>query len=141
VKTRSAPRTIVATKKEDGGDLDTSGSVDLGALPLFNPKTKAEFQALNEVLTPLFSALSKNGHYSLFVQEFAKTIVKDLPSTEVKKVSTALSTLSNEKLKEEKAADKGGKKTKAAKTKSSLVATRDVSYKADVAAYDDDLGE
>jgi len=44
-------------------------------------------------------------------------------------------------MKEEKAAEKGGKKTKAAKTKTSLVATRDVSYKADTSTYDDGLGE
>jgi translation initiation factor 3 subunit J len=140
-KTRSAPRAMVSTAKGGSDELDPDASVDLGALPLFNPKTKTQFQSLSEALTPLISGLHKNGHYSLFVQEFAKNLVRDLPSTEVKKIATALSTLSNEKLKEEKAAEKGGKKTKAAKTKSSLVATRDVSHKADVSTYDEDLAE
>ena len=74
-------------------------------------------------------------------EDFAKQLVKDLNSDQVRKVATGLSTMSNEKMKEEKAAEKGGKKTKAAKTKASLVATRDVSYKADTQAYDDDFGE
>jgi len=49
--------------------------------------------------------------------------------------------MSNEKMKEEKAAEKGGKKTKAAKTKTSLAAGRDVAHRADTTAYDDGLEE
>jgi translation initiation factor 3 subunit J len=44
-------------------------------------------------------------------------------------------------MKEEKAAEKGGKKSKAQKTKVALVANRNVSTGADVNAYDDDFGE
>jgi translation initiation factor 3 subunit J len=44
-------------------------------------------------------------------------------------------------MKEEKAADKGGKKSKAAKTKTALSANRDVSHKADTTNYDDGLDE
>jgi translation initiation factor 3 subunit J len=49
--------------------------------------------------------------------------------------------MSNEKMKEEKAAEKGGKKSKAAKTKPSVVATKDISSRADTMAYDDGLDE
>ena len=59
-------------------------------------------------------------------------------SEQIKKIASGLTTLSNEKMKEEKAAEKGGKKTKAAKTKTTLNASRDVSLKADTRAYDDD---
>ena len=49
--------------------------------------------------------------------------------------------MSNEKMKEEKAADKGSKKTKAAKTKATLSANRDIAHKADVTSYEDGLDE
>jgi len=120
---------------------DPTQAIDLSALKIFNPNTKDQFTKLRETLVPLLSANAKKAHYVLFLQEFTKQIAKDLPSDQIKKVASGLTTLSNEKMKEEKAAEKGGKKSKAAKTKTSLVATRDVSYKADTAAYDDDFGE
>ena len=43
--------------------------------------------------------------------------------------------------KKAKAAEKGGKKTKAAKTKPSVVAQKDVGSRADTMAYDDGLDE
>ncbi|CAI6341480.1 unnamed protein product [Periconia digitata] len=115
--------------------------IDLSSLHLFNPNTKGDFTKLRETLVPLINANAKKAQYALFLQEFAKQIAKDLPSDQIKKVASGLTTLSNEKMKEEKAAEKGGKKSKAAKTKTSLNATRDVAYKADTAAYEDDFGE
>ena len=44
-------------------------------------------------------------------------------------------------MKEEKQADKGGKKSKAQKTKATLVASRNATTTADVNAYDEDFGE
>lgn len=122
-------------------DSDPTKSIDLSALGIFNPNTKDQFAKLRETLVPLLVNNSKKAHYVLFLQEFTKQLCKELPSDQVKKIASGLTTLSNEKMKEEKAAEKGGKKTKAAKTKTSLVASRDVSYKADTAAYDDDFGE
>jgi translation initiation factor 3 subunit J len=62
-----------------------------------------------------------------------------MPSTEIKKAASALTALSNEKMKEEKTAEKGGKKTKAAKNKISLAAGRDVGRGvADTTRYDDE---
>jgi len=122
-------------------ESDPTKSIDLSSLSIFNPTTKDQFAKLRETLVPLLTANSKKAHYTLFLQEFAKQIAKDLPSDQIKKVASGLTTLSNEKMKEEKAAEKGGKKTKAAKTKASLVATRDVSYKADTAAYEEDFGD
>jgi len=121
---------------------DPTKTINLSDLAIFNPSGKDGFAKLRETLVPLLVANSKKPQYALFLQEFSKQIAKDLPSDQIKKVSSALATLSNEKMKEEKATEKGGKKTKAAKTKSSLVATRDVSYKADTSTYaDDGLGD
>ncbi|KAF2098605.1 translation initiation factor eIF3 subunit [Rhizodiscina lignyota] len=118
---------------------DATNTIDLSSLAIFNPNTKDQFAKLNDTLAPLISANSKKGQYVLFLQEFTKRLCKDLPSDQVKKISSGLTTLSNEKMKEEKAAEKGGKKSKAAKTKATLAATRDISFKADTTAYDDGL--
>jgi translation initiation factor 3 subunit J len=121
---------------------DPTKAIELSSLHIFNPNTKAQFTQLLDTLTPLISANSKKGQYSLFLQEFTKQIAKDLPSEQIKKIASGLTTLSNEKMKEEKAAEKGGKKTKAAKTKTTLNAARDVSSRADTKVYDDaDFGE
>jgi translation initiation factor 3 subunit J len=120
---------------------DPTQAIDLSSLSIFNPTKKEDFAKLRETLVPLLTANAKKPQYTLFLQEFAKQISKELPSDQIKKIASGLTTLSNEKMKEEKAAEKGGKKSKAAKTKTSLVASRDVSYKADTAAYEDDFGE
>lgn len=139
---------LAVSSKRTGGkpvtladDSDPTKVVDLSALAIFNPNTKDQFLKLRETLVPLLTNNNKKAHYVLFLQEFTKQIAKDLPSDQIKKIASGLTTLSNEKMKEEKAAEKGGKKSKAAKTKASLVASRDVSYKADTQAYDDDYAE
>jgi translation initiation factor 3 subunit J len=126
-------RTVGAVKSVTLADgEDPTKDLDLTALDIFNPSTKADFLKLRETLVPLLTNNSKKAHYVLFLQEFTKQISKDLPADQIKKISSGLTTLSNEKMKEEKLAEKGGKKTKA-----SLVATRDVSSKVDTAAYGD----
>jgi translation initiation factor 3 subunit J len=121
---------------------DPNQIIDLATLPIFNPATKDQFTKLRDALTPLLSANSKKAHYTLFMQEFTKQICKDLPSDQIKKISSGLTTLSNEKMKEEKLAEKGGKKTKAQKNKAVLHADRGAGSKsyADTSAYDGNDG-
>jgi translation initiation factor 3 subunit J len=118
---------------------DPTSTVDLTALPLFDPKTKLQFEKLRDTLVPVISNNSKKAQYMIFLQEFTKQLAKDLPSDQIKKIASTLTTLSNEKMKEEKAAEKGGKKSKAQKTKVALVASRNTTTTADVNAYDDDF--
>jgi translation initiation factor 3 subunit J len=120
---------------------DPASTVDLTTLPLFDPKTKLQFEKLRDTLIPVLTNNSKKAHYVIFLQEFTKQLAKDLPSDQIKKIASSLTALSNEKMKEEKAAEKGGKKSKAQKTKVALVASRNTSTTADVNAYDDDFGE
>lgn len=120
---------------------DPANAIDLSTLPIFNPSTKEQFLKLREALTPILAANSKKAHYTLFMQEFTKQICKDLPSDQIKKIASGLTTLSNERMKEEKAAEKGGKKTKAAKNKVTLVANRDTSSRADTTSYGADIDE
>lgn len=117
---------------------DPTSAIDLTKLDLFKPTGAAGFKQLRETLVPLLTALSKKPQYEIFMKEFTKEIVQGMSSDQVKKVSSGLTTVSNEKMREEKAAEKGGKKTKAAKTKSSLSAARDISMRADTTLYDDD---
>ena len=121
-----------------GDPSDPTQTIDLSNLPLFNPNTKDQFLKLRETLIPLLAANNKKAQYTLFMQEFTKQICKDLPSDQIKKIASGLTTLSNEKMKEEKAAEKGGKKTKAQKTKAVLQADRGIASKsyADTSAYD-----
>lgn len=121
-------------------DESSGEAIDFSTLALFDPKTKDQFTKLRETLAPLLSKNAKKAQYTLFMQEFVKEIVKELPSDQIKKVASGLTTLSNEKMKEEKAAEKGGKKSKAAKTKSSLAGGRDA-FKADTSPYDDGLDD
>jgi translation initiation factor 3 subunit J len=120
---------------------DPAATVDLTSLPLFDPKTKLQFEKMRDTLVPVISSNAKKAQYVIFLQEFTKQLAKDIPSDQIKKIASTLTALSNEKLKEEKAAEKGGKKSKAQKTKTTLVASRNISTGADVNAYDDDFGE
>lgn len=133
---RGAPKAITVQEGADPSD-----AIDLSSMKLFNPSTALGFNKLRETLVPLLNNNAKKPQYALFMGEFAKQIMKEMNSEQIKKVASGLTALSNEKLKEEKAAEKGGKKTKAAKNKTSLNANRNVGSIADTAAYDDGLDE
>lgn len=118
---------------------DPNNTVDLSALPVFNPSTKVQFEQLRNTLVPILTSSCKKPHYALFLQEFCKQLSKDLASDQIKKVASTLTALSNEKMKEEKAAEKGGKKSKASKTKTTLAGvSRGGGTAADTAPYEDD---
>ncbi|KAH7034854.1 eukaryotic translation initiation factor 3 subunit J [Microdochium trichocladiopsis] len=119
---------------------DPSKTVDLSAMPLFNPQTKLQFENMRAIMTPIIGNNYKKAHYTMFLQEFSKQLAKDLPSDQIKKIASTLTALSNEKMREEKAADKSGKKTKAQKTKTTLVTAR--ANTQDTANYEnEDFGE
>ena len=113
--------------------------MDLASLPLLNPQTKLQFENMRNILVPIIGADGKEAHSGLLLQEFCKQLAKDQPSDQIKKIASTLTALSNERLKEEKAQDKSGKKSKAQKTKTSLVASRPNTT--DTATYEDDFGD
>ncbi|KAK3306548.1 eukaryotic translation initiation factor 3 subunit J [Chaetomium strumarium] len=118
---------------------DPNATIDLATLPIFNPTGKAGFEQLSKVLGGIIGSCNKKPHYTAFVQQFTKELLKDMPSDQIKKVTSTLTALGNEKMKEEKAAEKGGKKSKAAKTKTSLAGvSRGGAVDRDVATYDDE---
>lgn len=133
---RGAAKAVTVQQGDDPND-----AIDLSKLKIFNPADAKQFNKLREVLVPLLNQNGKKPQYELFMKEFTKQIVRDLSSEQVKKVASGLTTISNEKMKEEKAAEKGGKKSKAAKTKTTLNANKSLAKDADTAAYDDGLDE
>ncbi|RGP63536.1 translation initiation factor 3 subunit j [Fusarium sporotrichioides] len=134
-RAKARPATVVVDPN------DPTKTVDISKMPLFQPKTKVQFETLRTSIAPLISANAKSAHYSLFLQDFTKALAKEMNSEQIKKLASSMTALGNEKMREEKAADKGGKKSKAAKTKTSLVTGR--ANVADTATYDDndDFGD
>ena len=137
-KTRAAPnKALIIEDKSNQDKPSTSPRYPYLLLPRDHSSIRS-----TSTLVPLLTALSNKPHYSLWLQEFVKKISADLPSAEIKKAASGLTALSNEKLKEEKAQDKTGKKSKAAKSKTTLAAGRDVGRGiADTTSYDDGLGD
>lgn len=134
-RNRGAQKAVVVTDS-----ADPTNAVDLSAMALFKPTTKDQFAQLTNTLLPLLAVHAKKPNYSMWGQDFVKGLLKDLPSGDIKKIASSLTTMSNEKMKEERAADKGGKKSKAAKTKVSLVTSRE--NKIETTSYEDDgLGD
>ncbi|KAL1908874.1 Translation initiation factor 3 subunit J component [Sporothrix stenoceras] len=137
--TGSGVRKSAAALKASAVSVDASDPskiVDLGSLPLLNPVTKLQFDKLGQTLGPIISAHSQKGPYVLFAQDFIRELCRGLPSDQIKKINSSLTSLANERLREEKASDKGGKKTKAAKTKTTLAISRPSTI--DTGNYDDD---
>jgi len=137
-KSRGAKAVVIENNDKPGE------TIDLSSIALFKPATKTQFEGLSEVLVPLLRASSNKPHFSIWAQNFCKQICQDMPSTDIKKAASTLTALSNEKMKEEKAQDKGAKKSKAQKTKSTLGgAGRDMARgAADTTAYDnEDIGD
>jgi len=102
------------------GSADPSNRVDFSTLPIFKPTNKEQFDALRQVLVPLITANSSRLAYSTFVQDLVRDVCGGLRSDAIKKITTSLTVLSNEKMRSEKSDKGGNKKTKAAKTKVSV---------------------
>ncbi|KAK9447360.1 eukaryotic translation initiation factor 3 subunit J [Limtongia smithiae] len=83
------------------------------SLPILRPKTKAEFEALAAQLGAHLAACAGNPQYmTTFMTPFLKALCAPLNSEQVRKCTSTLTTMSNEKIKEERIADKGVKKGK-----------------------------
>jgi translation initiation factor 3 subunit J len=116
----------------------SSRTVDLASLAIFNPDSKLAFDRLRDVLVPLISKNSKAPGYNVFCQEFARAISQGLNGSEqIRLVASKLTTLANERLKEEKAAEKG-KKGKKAEKKASLAASGKEMDRLDTKNYEDE---
>jgi translation initiation factor 3 subunit J len=94
--------------------LSTTNGDDSNDISKFRPRTKDEFDEFSKRLTEVITSVSNLPHYAMFVAGLVKAIAEPLGSEDVKKVTSGLTALGNEKLKAEKGssgkAKKGGKK-------------------------------
>ncbi|KAJ8102799.1 eukaryotic translation initiation factor 3 subunit J [Lipomyces tetrasporus] len=86
---------------------------ELEDLALMKPKTREQFDELNARLGDVLTSLSGNPAYATtFLPSLMKALVQPLNSEQVRKCASTLTAVGNEKIKEERAADKPSKKKK-----------------------------
>jgi len=107
----------------------------------FRPRTKDEFDDFAKRLTAVITSVSNLPHYAMFIAGLVKSIAEPLGSEDVKKVTSGLTALGNEKLKAEKGS--GGKKKAAKKPVLSVGAAKTLAPKFDTRDYgaDDDFDD
>lgn len=123
-----------------GATTLTPNGVSTGdTLSTFRPKTKDEFDEFSKMLTEVITSVSHLPHYAMFVGGLVKAIAEPLGSDDVKKVTSGLTALGNEKLKAEKGP--GGKGKKGKKPTLVVGAAKSVAPKFDTQNYDDADGD
>jgi len=104
-----------------------------------NPKTKEEFQVLSDRLIELIRRHQDKPLYSMFVEMHVKALAAPLKDVDVRKAASGLTTLANEKQKEQRDKASGKKKPKAA-TKPALSGARSAT-RVDTNAYSEALDD
>jgi len=91
----------------------SSSNKDLDAILKANPKTKEDFTLLsNQIIDVVIKRLQNKPLYAQFVEHHIRELARPLKDLEVRKSATVLTTLANEKQKEQR---EGGKKKKTTK--------------------------
>ncbi|KAL5504219.1 HCR1 [Sanghuangporus vaninii] len=148
------PREKARRDRERQLQADLSNAVDLlGAAALggtsdkeldklisFDPRTKEDFQAFSKRIVDYIIKRHQNKPlYASFVEHHVRELALPLKDVEVRKAASALTTLANEKQKEQRDKAGGKKKTKAA-AKPALGSTKALG-KLDTNAYDEVLDD
>jgi len=118
----------------------SSSSKDLDSLLTFNPRTKEDFQELStRIIELVMKRHQSKPLYPSFVEHHVKELSQPLKDVEVRKAASALTTLANEKQKEQRDKASGKKKSKAA-AKPMLGAAKS-SNKFDTNIYEESLDD
>ncbi|OCB90089.1 translation initiation factor eIF3 subunit [Sanghuangporus baumii] len=113
---------------------------ELDKLISFDPRTKEDFQAFSKRIVDYIIKRHQNKPlYASFVEHHVRELALPLKDVEVRKAASALTTLANEKQKEQRDKTGGKKKTKAA-AKPVLGSTKALG-KLDTNAYDEVLDD
>ena len=123
----SAAELMAATQIRSNGTGET--------IENFHPTTKDQFDEYAKRLTTIITSVSHLPHYAMFVAGLVKSICEPLGSDDVKKVSSGLTALGNEKLKAEKGT---GKKKTTKKPVLVVGAAKSAAPKYDTRDYGDD---
>ena len=122
-----AAQELLATTKLN----PTNGEVD--DIASFHPNTKEEFDEFSTRLTAIITAVGNSPQYPMFLASLVKALAEPLGSDDVKKVTSGLTALGNEKLKAEKAS--GGKGKKGKKPALAVGTAKSVAAKFDTTDY------
>lgn len=88
---------------------------DLDSILSFNPRTKEDFISLsNKIIDLIIKRHQDKPLYATFVEHHARQLAAPLKDVEVRKAASGLTTLANEKQKEQREKASGKKKPKAA---------------------------
>ncbi|TFK49634.1 hypothetical protein OE88DRAFT_1632976, partial [Heliocybe sulcata] len=103
--------------------LGGTSNKELDALLTFNPKTKEDFQDFSHrIFELLIKRLEDRPLYASFVEHHVREVAEPLKDVEVRKAASGLTTLANEKQKEQR--DKASGKKKKATGKPTLGSTK-----------------
>ncbi|CAN6598612.1 eukaryotic translation initiation factor 3 subunit J [Trichomonascus vanleenenianus] len=125
------PRSLAT--QASSGTATPAGPAKLSDLAIFKPTTKQEFDNLRKTLAPLLCELAEVSslQYGNFVTELCRDVCKAASIDQIRKVSSTLNALTNEKVREERA-NRGKKKKPVAKA-----ASQKIDEAKDVTNYDD----
>ncbi|RKP25619.1 eukaryotic translation initiation factor 3 subunit J [Syncephalis pseudoplumigaleata] len=104
-----------------------------------NPKTKEEFDAFKTALVERIETFKTSRHYAGMVEALATELCRSLKDVDIRKVSSALSRIANDKQREAKAKEKkkGASKKPSVQVSSSTIDTTDYGGAYDDGDYDD----
>ncbi|EUC57072.1 eukaryotic translation initiation factor 3 subunit J [Rhizoctonia solani AG-3 Rhs1AP] len=113
---------------------------ELAELATFNPRNKEDFQRLSDmIIEHVIQRHQSKPLYATFVDLHVRALAESLRDVDIRKAASTLSTLANEKQKEQRDKASGKKKPKAA-LKPVLGAAK-VNNKVDTSTYDEPLDD
>ncbi|KAJ7031348.1 translation initiation factor eIF3 subunit [Mycena alexandri] len=120
--------------------LGGTSSTELDSLISFQPRTKDDFVKLsNQIIEVIIKRHQNKPLYPIFIEHLARELAMPLKDVEVRKVASGLTTLANEKQKEQRDKASGKKKPKTG-GKPALGAAKS-SGKVDTGLYDEALDD
>ncbi|KAF8699105.1 Eukaryotic translation initiation factor 3 subunit K, partial [Rhizoctonia solani] len=153
VKAKIAEKEAAAaanTRRGAAGELDPSewatvgegadAPSELAELVTFNPRNKEDFQKLsNMIIEHVIQRHQSKPLYATFVDLHVRALAESLRDVDIRKAASTLSTLANEKQKEQRDKASGKKKPKA--TMKPVLGAAKVNSKLDTSAYEEALDD
>ncbi|KAI0267781.1 eukaryotic translation initiation factor 3 subunit J [Gloeopeniophorella convolvens] len=129
-----------ATELFGGATIKGSSDADLDKLLKSNPKTKEEFiEYSNAIITHIIKQHQDKPLYATFVEHHVRALSTPLRDVDVRKAASGLTTLANEKQREQRDKASGKKKPKA--TGKPVLGAAKVGNKLDTSIYDEALDD
>jgi translation initiation factor 3 subunit J len=129
-----------ATELFGAAALGGTSSSELNSIISFQPRTKEDFQELSRLIIEYTVKQHQSKPlYAAFVEHHARELAMPLKDVEVRKVTSGLTTLANEKQKDQRDKSTGKKKPKT--TAKPVLGAAKVSSKLDTSLYDEALDD